>query len=444
MLLTQIPAHYQKRREKLMQSHAGAVFILPSAPELIRNGDVHHPFRQDSSLYYLSGFDEPGSFLILGSENSAPSRKSKMTLFVQPKDPEKEMWEGERYGTEGALSVFGADEAFVNSELEARLPELLKGAERIFYRLGHSEEMDRRILAILEVVRRRLGRSGRGLIPIEDPQVAIGELRLYKEPEELDLLRKACQITAHAHRTAMQELRPGMNESEIEALVDYQFRKNGCQRLGYGSIVAGGKNAACLHYRSNNETLRSGELLLIDAGGEYGFYTSDITRTFPIGKSFSKAQSQAYNLVLSVQKAGIAMTKPGTKLPEIHKTTCELLVDGLLSLGLLKGNRVELLKTSAFRRFYPHNTSHWLGLDVHDAGLYTQDGEARKLEPGMTFTIEPGFYVQPGDREAPEAFRNIGTRIEDDILVTTTGCENLTHEAPKEIAEIENLRSNAF
>ncbi len=379
--------------------------------------------------------------MVLSSSQSTASRSSKMTLFVQPKNPEKEMWEGERYGVDGALQVFGADEAFVNSDIEQKLPEILKGAERIFYRLGVSESMDRRILAILESFRRSQGRSGRGLVSIEDPQAPLGEMRLFKEPEELDLLRKACHITALAHRTVMHELRPGMNEGEIEALVDYQFRKNGCQRLGYGSIVAGGKNAACLHYRSNNENLRSGDLLLIDAGGEYGYYTSDITRTIPVGKNFTQAQAQAYQLVLSVQKAGIALTRPGAKLPEIHKTTCELLVDGLLSLGLLKGNPAELLKNAAYRRFYPHNTSHWLGLDVHDAGLYTIEGEPRSLAAGMVFTIEPGFYVQPADRETPETFRNIGIRIEDDILVTSNGCEVLTREAPKEIAEIEALRS---
>ncbi len=444
MLLTQVPSYYQTRREKLMQSHPGAVFLIPSAPELIRNSDVHHPFRQDSHFYYLSGFDEPGSFLVLSTAQSSPSRISKMTLFVQPRDPEREMWEGERYGIDGALRVFGADEAFNESALETKLLEILKGAEKIFYRLGHSEAMDRRVLAILETSRRSQGRSGRGIMPLEDPQLPIGEMRLFKDNQELQLIRKACHITAIGHRTAMQEIRPGMNEGEAEALIDYQFRKNGCQRLGYGSIVAGGKNAACLHYRSNNETLRNGELLLIDAGGEYGFYTSDITRTFPIGKGFSEAQRKAYELVLSVQKAGIAMTRPGAKLPEIHKITCEQLTDGLLSLGLLKGNRQELLKGAAYRRFYPHNTSHWLGLDVHDAGLYTQAGEPRKLEPGMTFTIEPGFYVQPSDQDTPEAYRNIGIRIEDDILVTASGCEVLTQEAPKEVTEIEALRAKAF
>jgi Xaa-Pro aminopeptidase len=443
MLLTQVSSSYQKRREALMKKHPGSVFILPAAPVAMRNSDVDHPYRQDSNFYYLSGLDEPHSFLIISHSASTPHKNSKMTLFVQPKDPEKELWEGERYGVIGALQVFGADEAHLETDLEKVLPEILKGADRIFYRLGLSEAMDRRLLHILESFRRSQGRTGRGLLPIEDPQTSLGEMRLIKEPEEIDLLRKACQITASAHRSAMEMARPGMNEGEVEAWVDSYFRKNGCQRLGYGSIVASGKNAACLHYRSNNDTLRANDLLLIDAGGEYGYYTSDITRTFPIGPRFSKAQAQAYQLVLKVQKSGIALAQPGAKLPEIHKTTCEEMIEGLLSLDLLKGNPSELLKNLSYKRFYPHNTSHWLGMDVHDAGLYTQAGEPRTLEPGMVFTIEPGFYVQPSDRDCPKEYQNIGIRIEDDILITSTGCEVLTRDAPKELAEIESLRSSA-
>ncbi|HUP58583.1 MAG TPA: M24B family metallopeptidase, partial [Bdellovibrionota bacterium] len=267
-----------------------------------------------------------------------------------------------------------------------------------------------------------------------------GEMRLFKAPEEVEALRGACRITALAHTAAMKEVKPGMNEFEVEALIDYTFRKEGCQRVGYGSIVAGGVNAACLHYRFNNQPLRDGDLLLIDAGGEFNYYTSDITRTFPVGRQFTDAQAKAYELVLKSQKSAIAMAKPGAKLPEIHKHVCEILTDGMLSLGLLKGNRDEILKSFAFRRFYPHNTSHWLGMDVHDVGLYMKNGEARPLEPGMCFTIEPGFYVQPTDKEAPREFHGIGIRIEDDILITRSGNEILTKDAPKEIADIEALR----
>jgi Xaa-Pro aminopeptidase len=342
---------------------------------------------------------------------------------------------------EGALKVFGADEAYPIRELECKLPELLTGAEKIYYRLGLHSEMDQKMMSVLEVHRRSQGRSGRGLLPIEDALVPIGEMRLFKGPEEIEAMRKVSRITALAHKAAMKEARPGVNEGEIEALIDYIFRKEGCQRVGYGSIVAGGKNSTCLHYRSNNEVLRDGDLLLIDAGGEYDYYSADITRTFPVGRKFTPAQAKAYDLVLEVQKEAIAMSKPGTTLPEIHKQVCESMVDRLLSLGLLKGNVKDIIKSGGHRRFYPHQTSHWLGLDVHDAGLYTIKGEPRKLEPGMVFTIEPGFYVQPIDKDAPNEYRNIGIRIEDDILITPTGCENLTHDAPKERSEIENLKA---
>jgi Xaa-Pro aminopeptidase len=231
-----------------------------------------------------------------------------------------------------------------------------------------------------------------------------------------------------------------MKEFEIEALVDYVLRKNGCQRVGYGSIIAGGVNAACLHYRANNDILRDGELLLVDAGGEYDYYTSDITRTFPIGRGFGTGQAKLYDLVLKAQKECISMAKPGATLPAIHRHALETLTEGMLRLGLLIGERDELIKSGAFRRFYPHGTGHWLGMDVHDVGLYLQNGEPRKLEAGMVFTIEPGFYVQPTDREAPAEFRNIGIRIEDDILITADGCEVLTSDAPKERAELEALK----
>jgi Xaa-Pro aminopeptidase len=437
MLLSKVPGFFSARRDQLMKANPGAVFILPANGEILRNPDVHYPFRQESNFYYLSGFDEPESFLVL-----APSKGAgyKTILFVRRRDPMKEMWEGERYGIDGAMKVFGANEAYPIDEFDKKMPELLAGAEKVYYRMGHSEEVDRRVLATLEVFRRSLGRSGKSLPPISDPNEVIGEMRLFKTTEEAALLRKACQITALAHRAAMTEVRPGMNEFEVEALIDYSFRKNGCQRVGYGSIVAGGKNAACLHYRANNEALRDGDLLLIDAGGEYDYYTSDITRTFPVGKKFTKAQAVAYDLVLHAQKSCIAMAKPGAKLPDIHRHACETITEGLLSMGLLQGSKDDIMKTEQFKRFYPHGTGHWLGMDVHDVGLYTKDGIARKVEPGMCFTIEPGFYVQPGDAEIAGDYKGLGIRIEDDILITTSGCEVLTKDAPKERAEIEALR----
>lgn len=439
MLRSQIPGYFKARRDALLKAHPGSVFILPANPEFIRNPDVHYPYRQESCFYYLSGFDEPETFLVIAPSKGRPGGH-RMALFVRKRDKEREIWEGERYGIDGARGVFGADEAYLNEEFERRLPELLQGAERVYYRLGLNEATDRVVLSALENYRRGLGRSGSSLPPIVDPAGPIGEMRLFKSPEEIELLRKACSISARAHKIAMIETRTGSNEYELEALVDYSFRRGGCERIGYGSIVAGGRNACCLHYRANNEPLRDGELLLIDAGGEYDYYTADITRTFPVGGRFTDPQARIYDVVLSAQKEAISMARPGATLPAIHRRATEVLVEGLLRLGLMKGKPEELIQKSEHRRFYPHGTSHWLGMDVHDVGAYVKEGEPRRLEPDMVFTIEPGLYIQPADEGVPSEFRGIGVRIEDDILITADGCEVLTREAPKERAEIEALR----
>ncbi len=433
MLRRQIPGFFKARREKLMKDHPGAAFIFPAAPEVLRNPDVHFPFRQESSFFYLTAFEEPESCLLL-------TASGRTILFVRERDPEKEMWEGERYGTQGALDTFSVHEAYSIHDLDKKLPELLKGSEKVYYRLGE-ETMDRKILAALETYRRSQGRSGKALVPVLDPNEAVGEMRLFKSPEEAEFLRKAGKISAHAHTVAMKAARPGMNEFEVEALIDYELRKGGCQRVGYGSIVAGGKNATCLHYRSNNEVLKDGDLLLIDAGGEFEYYTADITRTFPVGKTFSPAQIKIYDLVLKSQMDAIAMAKPGTTMVDIHKKVCDVLTEGLLSLGLLSGKREDLVKDGGFRRFFPHGTGHWLGMDVHDVGLYKHGEEPRKLEVGMCFTIEPGLYIQPWDKEAAAEYNGIGIRIEDDILITANGCEILTRDVPKTRADIEKLKA---
>lgn len=433
MLKKSVSKVFANRRKKLAEQYPDAAFILPTGHEIIRNDDVHYPFRPETNFYYLTGFDEAEAVLVLTAKKSV--------LFVMTRDPEREMWEGERYGIDGTKQVFGVDEAYLVSDLDTQLPELLKGVDRVFYRMGRDEPFDRRILQALESARVRQGRSGRPISSLVDPKQPLGEMRLFKTTEEIELMKKSCSITAQAHRTVMKAVKPGMNEYEIEALIDYEFRRHGCKRLGYGSIVAGGKNAACLHYRSNNESLRDGELLLIDAGGEYEMFSADITRTFPIGERFTDAQAKLYDLVLKSQKNAIDMIRPGRTLPELHAHATEVLVDGMLSLGLMKGTPQEIIARAEHRRFYPHNTSHWLGHDVHDAGLYFVNGEPRKLEPGMVFTVEPGFYVQPTDSGVPAEFRNIGIRIEDDVLVTQTGCDVMTHEAPKERSEIEALRA---
>jgi len=445
MLRTEIPAYFQARRDALMKANPESAFIFPANPEIIRNNDVSYPHRQDSNFFYLTSLEEADSILLLVPSGSQSSRSPgyRMVLFVPPKDPEKEMWEGERYGVEGAISVLGADEAYPIDEFDLRAPMLIKGVDQVFYRIGmpNHEATDRRVLGVLEKVRKSLGRSGKSLMKIADPNEKIGEMRLFKRPEEVALMRQSGAITAEAHRRVMAEVRPGMNERDVEALIDFYFKRGGCARNGYGSIVAGGKNAACLHYRSNNEVLRDGDLLLIDAGGEYEYYSADITRTYPVGRRFNEAQGKVYDLVLKSQVEAIAMTKPGARIPDIHAHVCKVLIEGLLSLGLLEGSAEEVLKTGRFRRFYPHNTSHFLGMDVHDSGLYLKNGEPRVLEAGMVLTIEPGFYVQPRDLEAQAAYRDIGIRIEDDILVTPSGCENLTAGVPKTREEIEKLRA---
>lgn len=430
---------FQKRRESLVSAQPGTVFIFPANLEMLRNPDVYYPHRQESNFYYLSGFEEPESWLVIAPKASGLGNH-KMILFVRPRDPEKELWDGPRYGVEGALSVFGADEAYTLDQFPKKLLELIQGAEQIGYRVGTAEARDRVVLGVLEDMRRNQGRAGKSVLPIYDPLETVAELRLYKSPEEIALLRKACEISATAHVAAMKEVRPGMNEYEIEALIDYTFRKNGCARVGYGSIVAGGKNATCLHYNKNNEALQDAQLLLVDAGGEYGYYTADITRTFPIGRGFTPEQAQLYDLVLKAQKEVIQIAKPGLLWTALHKKACEVLVDGLLSLGFLKGKAEDILKSGEFRKYYPHGTGHWLGMDVHDAGLYTKNGEYRKLTAGMVFTVEPGLYVQPSDISVPEKYRGIGIRIEDNILVTPSGVENLTDRAPKERADLEHIK----
>jgi Xaa-Pro aminopeptidase len=437
MLMSQVPSYFKKRRDLLMKNNPEAVFILPSADEVYRNSDVAYSFRQESNFYYLTGFEEPESYLVLTPINST---SYKTVMFVRTRDPDREMWDGERYGVEGAKKIFHADETYPVHEFEKILPELLKGSDKIYYRVGQKPQMDQMIFNLMEVHRKSLGRSGKSLTPVADPNEILGEMRMFKSQDEIDLLKKAGEISAAAHKTAIQQAKPGMYEFEIEALVNFEMRRLGCQRLGYESIVAAGKNAACLHYRFNNEKLKDGDMLLVDAGGEFSYFTADITRTYPIGKQFSKNHKTFYELVLKSQLAAIQMAKPGAKLPDIHKTASLVLIEGCLSMGILKGKAEDIFKSNDYRRVYPHNTSHWLGMDVHDAGLYTRNGEPRALEPGMVFTIEPGFYIQPGDQELSSKYGVFGIRIEDDILITQDGHENLTKLAPKTVDDIEKLK----
>ncbi|MFM8313394.1 MAG: aminopeptidase P N-terminal domain-containing protein [Deltaproteobacteria bacterium] len=364
-------------------------------------------------------------------------------MFVQPKNPTKELWEGPIVGPEGAKKHFGANSAFPSTDPkyfdEAFIKALLE-AEVLYYRLGQNEDWDRRIFSLMKQAVRQLGRTGRGFWPIHDPNEILGEMRLIKTRAEAERLEHAANITAEAHVSAMKIAKPGMYEYEIEAALYHAFRGQGAGRLGYGSIVAGGANACVLHYVANNKKLDNQDLLLIDAGAEFEYYTADITRCFPINGQFTQEQKDIYLAVLKAQKSCVKMAKPGKSMKDLHHHAIEVLVEELKKLKVLKGTSSQLIKNKAYLPFYPHGTGHWLGMDVHDSGRYFSENydTPRKLEPGMVITIEPGLYFGSGSK-GPSKYQGIGIRIEDDVLITTSGNKVLTTGAPKEIEEIETL-----
>ena len=412
----------------------GAIAILPSAPVALRSGDVEFVYRQDNDFYYLTGLAEPDSIAVF-----APGQKDEFILFVRPRDKERETWTGRRAGVEGAMSDYGASKAYVIDEFGRIIPRLLEKAERVYLPLGLNQPFETRLLALIRESAAMRPRLGTGPHTILDPREVLHEMRLFKRPEELATMRQAIAISKNAHEAAMRNARGGMMEWEIEALVDYQFRKHGAAGPSYPSIIASGANAATLHYINNDHEMRAGELLLIDAGCEYDFYASDVTRTFPIGTRFTPLQRDLYEIVLAAQLKSIAAIRPGVKFDDPHDAAVDVLVEGMCHLGLFKESPAEVREKSLFRRYYMHRTSHWLGMDVHDVGLYRIAGDSRKLEPGMILTAEPGIYIAPDDESAPAEFRGIGIRIEDDVLVTPDGHEVLTAAVPKSVADVEAL-----
>jgi Xaa-Pro aminopeptidase len=410
-------------------SHS-AVAVLPAAPVFVRNNDVDHEYRQDSDFFYLTGFDEPESLLVLDSKDR------KAVLFVRPRDRDREVWDGPRAGVEGAKLLFGADEAFTVGEIDEKLPNLLQNRQRVYYRLGANRRFDERLLGAIDRVRARHRTGVSAPTELVDPATILHEMRLRKSPTEVDTMRTAARITREAHELAMRRTRPGMREYEVEALLLDTFRRHGSERPAYGSIVGSGPNACVLHYRRNDRMIDPGELLLIDAGCEYGYYASDVTRTFPVGRDFSAEQQAIYELVLDAQCQGIEATRPGTTLDAIHKLSVDVITRGLVRLGLLEGDPEKIVETEGYKRFFMHRTSHWLGMDVHDVGGYFEAGAPRKLEPGMVLTVEPGVYISPDDDKVPANWRGIGVRIEDDVLVTDSGREVLTAGIPKSVEEV--------
>ena len=427
---------YRRRRDALLArmqvQTGGGIALLPTAPELPRNRDSLFPYRHDSYFYYVSGFPEPEAVVALVLSPGG----ERQILFCRDKNEEREIWDGFRYGPEAAKEIFGFDEAYPISELDAKLPELASDQPALYTPLGLLPEWDRRITAILNEVRSRARTGVSAPEEIVDVRQALDAMRLIKEPHELALMRRAAQISVAAHIRAMRETRPGWHEYQVEAELAHEFLRGGSQAVAYPSIVAGGPNACVLHYRENNRELQDGELLLIDAGCEYGSYASDITRTFPVGGKFTAPQKAVYEVVLAAQLACIEAVAPGRDFHDYHKAAERVLAQGFIDLGLCHGTLDEVLETGGYKQFYMHRAGHWLGLDVHDAGLYQVRGASQKLVPGMVLTVEPGAYIRRADN-VPEEFWNIGIRIEDDVVVTASGVENLTSAAPKTVAEVE-------
>jgi Xaa-Pro aminopeptidase len=424
---------YASRRSRLISQMQRGIAVIPTAPEVLRNGDAHYPYRFDSHFHYLTGFDEPEAVLVLIA-GAVPQS----ILFCRVKDMEREIWDGFRHGPDGAKEKFGFDAAFSIAQLDDRLTELMGNQPVLFHPLGAQAQWDDRILALRAGVQAKVRSGITAPNEIHDIRMLLDQMRLIKDSDELAIMRRSAAISATAHIRAMRATRPGKMEYEIEAELLHEFRKNGAQAPAYTSIVAGGANACVLHYISNNAPLQDGELLLIDAACEVDGYAADITRTFPVNGRFNGAQKDVYELVLAAQVAAIAVARPGSHWNEPHDAAVRVLAQGFVDLKLCNGSVDAVLESGSYKRFYMHRTGHWLGMDVHDVGAYKLDNNWRALQPGMVLTIEPGCYIRPAD-DVPQAFWNIGIRIEDDVAITAQGCEVLTAAVPKTVTAIEDL-----
>jgi Xaa-Pro aminopeptidase len=418
-----------------MQLMQGGIAIIPTTPVRNRNRDVDFPFRPDSDFYYLTVFPEPEAVAVL-----VPGREhGEFILFCRDRNPEKEIWEGHRAGLEGACERYGADDAFPIEDIGEIMPGLLENRDKVYCTMGRYPQFDQQLLDWVNEVRSK-GRTGVSA-PGEfvDLNHILHEMRLIKRPDEIKVMKRACRVSVAAHRRAMQACRPGLMEYELQAELEYEFRKGGSQFSAYPSIVASGANACILHYTENNARLKEGDLILIDAGAEVDCYAADITRTFPVSGRFSAEQRALYEVVLAAQMAAIDTVRAGSHWNEPHETAVGVLVDGLVDLGLLNGNRDRLIEERHYRRFYMHRTGHWIGMDVHDVGDYKVEDQWRLLEPGMVMTVEPGLYIAPGSKDIDRKWWGIGIRVEDDVLVTRQGHDVLSNGAPKTVADIEAL-----
>jgi Xaa-Pro aminopeptidase len=430
---------YRARRERIaarIRPHNG-VLLLHGGALRTRSNDTEFPFRPDSDFHYLTGLCEPGAIAVVRSGRTP--EEDAFVLFVRKRDRDAEIWSGRRVGPQGAMERYGATEAHPLSALGAELPKLLDGAGAVHVALGRWPALDRKLLAGIEFLWRRNRTGKRPPSAIHDARHLLGEERIVKDPAALASLRKAVSISAAGHREAMARVHPGMHEYEIEALLNYEFRRSGGTGPGYGSIVGGGDNATILHYVDNQDALKDGELLLVDAGAEWDYFSGDITRTYPVNGQFTGAQRELYEVVLRANEVGIDKSVVGSNIDAVHQACLEVLVDGMRALGLVTGSRDEVIETKAYEAYYMHRTSHWLGVDVHDAGAYSLDGSPRALEEGFVFTVEPGLYVAADAEDAPEELRGTGIRVEDDVLITAQGPEVLSADCPKTVTDLEAL-----
>lgn len=430
---------FAKRRKELMQSVGSqGVVILSAAPSVVRNHYHEFPYRQNSDFYYLTGFDEPEAVLVL-----LPKRKGgEFILFNRVRDREKEIWDGYRAGQTGAKDIYGADEAYPIHELTTRLPDFIEGREAIYSAMGADRAFDNIIMNAVTALNGKVRSGVQAPTALIDVRPILHDMRLIKSPAEIALMRKAAEISASAHSRAIKFCRPGLYEYQLEAEITHEFQRQGARHHAYTPIVGGGANACILHYINNNQMIKDGDLVLVDAGCEYQYYASDITRTFPANGKFSGEQRAIYDIVLAAQLAGIKMVRPGTAWPTIDATTVKILTQGLKDIGLLKGDVDNLIEKQAYLPFYMHRSGHWLGLDTHDAGRYKVGDSWRKLAPGMVRTVEPGIYISADIPGVNKRWHNIGVRIEDDVAVTEKGNDVLSRDVPKSIDDIEALMDN--
>lgn len=428
-----------RRRELMSQMEPNSIALLAAAPLRFRNSDAEYLYRQNSDFFYLTGLNEEDAFLAL-----IPGRRQgEVVLFCQEKDKTKELWTGVLMGPDAAITELGIDDAYPIADIDDILPGLIEGRDRVYYSMGKDDQFDNRVMDWVKVIRSKAGMGAHPPGEFLMLDHLLHELRLIKSPSEIKLMEKAAKISAEGHRRAMAYCKPGVMEYELEAELLYAFTRNGSRAPAYTSIVAAGENACILHYNSNDAEIKEGDLVLIDAGCEYGSYASDITRTFPAGGKFSPEQKAIYEIVLSAQAAAIEAVAPGAAWDAPHNASVKVIVQGLVKLGLLKGRASQLIKSEAYKDFYMHRVGHWIGMDVHDVGDYKIDDTWRLLEEGMVTTIEPGIYISPDNKKVPKKWRGIGVRIEDDVLVTKKGHRVLSKGIPKSVSEIESFMAES-